>query len=209
MGGNAWNELVRDNALFLDVLAVLQNEDLHSVLLEWAAAEGLIEVRTLWKAWSYDDESDRWGYMLMETVADAVEHLDPDAGEGSAKSPSDFTGPEGHEAIEPALVPTGNEKLAALTGMKLRPDEDASDAVVMAWAEAVLPGLIGREIDGIWWREDYDPGGLSAPRGAIFPSAVVAWKARQVPPGSIDDDEGLEAMPDTEIELAGSSPTPA
>jgi len=34
--------------------------------------------------------------------------------------------------------------------------------------------------DGVWWYDDHDPTGLSAPRGVIFPTRLNEWDRRCV-----------------------------
>lgn len=51
-------------------------------------------------------------------------------------------------------------------------------------------------VDGVWWNEEYDPDGYSAPRGGIFPGKVVEWHATQIDFDDVDDEEELEKLDD-------------
>lgn len=45
---------------------------------------------------------------------------------------------------------------------------------------AILALLMDEELyDGVWWYEDYNPEGDSAPRGVIFPTRIKDWKLRR------------------------------
>jgi len=56
------------------------------------------------------------------------------------------------------------------------------------------PRRLGRQVDGLYWNETYDPDGLSAPRGAIFPECVPEWSAAKVAFSAIEDEEELAVL---------------
>lgn len=60
----------------------------------------------------------------------------------------------------------------AQRAMALRPDDHALalDHALSFFAEDCLPN-----VDGLWWTDDLDPGGLSAPRGVICESRLASW----------------------------------
>ena len=96
----------------------------------------------------------------------------------------------GRTAVEPFETLVGTPTLSSVTGFGCAPDEDATEAAIMAWA-------IDGDFDGLWWREDYDPSALSAPRGCIFPSRLASWSASPAAPRDLDEDEALAGMPAT------------
>ena len=203
---NAWVQIAeisgelhalrRDEGLFLDVHAALADAEIKDAIVEWALERGLVEARTLWKTWRYDDEIEDWTYMLNESRDGAFAEIE---GEGDWETPEEAPGPEEHEGIEPVEALVGVGALEAITGIRCRADEDATDAMVMAWAMCEADAALGRPVDGLWWRETYDPGTLSAPRGAVFPERVDEWKARKRDIDVVDDLEELAKMPETEF----------
>lgn len=173
LGGNPLHELKRDSGRFVDVHAVVEGGHLPAVLA-WAHAEGLVKDASLWKSWAYDDEAEEWRYQLLPNEDDAWEEAAPDG-----------TGPDGGPAVLQVTVPVGTWKLESITGMSSRPDEDATDGVLLAFAMA-------QEADGAWWRENLEPEKLSAPRGAIFRERVSGWTAAKIGWAEVDDGEELE-----------------
>ena len=162
LGGYPLHVLSRDGGTFVDMIAL--RERLPEIV-GWAVERGLAEERTLWRLWCFDDELDGWTWTAHETREDAAEEAEY----------TDGGAPEGHEAIEPVTVPVGTEALASLTGMRQRADEDATDAVLVAWATHHADG-----IDGMWWEEEFRPEAISAPRGAIFPGVLAHWDRREM-----------------------------
>lgn len=186
LGGSPLHEMRREGAVFLDVHAALDEAELRAVILGWAETEGLVVFREQWKAWRFDDETEEWGYLLADTREDAAMELDDEA-----------DGPDGGPAIELTMGYAATTGLADRLGVPPVHDVFAVDFAALAWARQVAPIVLGRLVDGVWFRDGYDPERLSAPRGGIFPEAVQSWTAEALPQVSIDDEEGLEAMPET------------
>src|ERR1700738_115253 len=62
---NAWATIARlgdklhvletGDGLFLDVVSLFADKSAKSEMLAWAVAAGFAEMRSLWRAWSFDD----------------------------------------------------------------------------------------------------------------------------------------------------------
>lgn len=186
LGGSRLHEMRRDDAAFLDVLAAMEDPELGGVIVGWAEAEVLVVFREQWKAWRYDDEMEQWGYMLLDTRAEAEEEID------------EFSrGPDGGPALELRMGYAATPELHRRLGIEPFDDAFALDFAAMLWARDAAPQLVGRTLDGVWFREDHAPEHMSAPRGGIFPEALRDWSATLLPPGSVDDEVALAGMPDT------------
>ena len=173
LGGNPLWEMRKPGARFVDLTA-LHEKGLVPEVIEWAKAEKLVVETKLWKSWTFDDEADEWRYVLCMSEEDALEECDYGKG------------PDGRPGAEEVTVPVGTWKLGSVTGAKVQGDEDATDFALLAYAMQV-PGA-----DGAWWRERFDPDILSAPRGAIFPDKVMAWRREQARWSEVDDEAELE-----------------
>ncbi len=205
--GDELHELRRQDGVFLDVMAVLVDPASRRDVLEWGVREGYARVERLWRSWRYDDEAEEWRYMLCVSEREAVEEAGAyvDADYAAA---ADVPGPDGSPGIEPVELPVAERKLSDLTGFSGRADEDATDALAVAFAIVAVPERTGVELDGVWWREDYAPHLLSAPRGGIFPERVAGWRPRREGLERICDETELGRMPLSEPLEAGPRPRP-
>ena len=191
LGGNNLFELSRESAFFLDIHAVQKDNALLPVIFEWAKAEGLVEEAVLWRAWQNDDDGN-WVFSLHASRAEAQEEV-------SEMDDDEDTGPDGKPLVEDIRTAIGTPALQALTGMSCDANTDATDTVICAWASQVLPGLLGRPVDGLWWNENFDPDALSAPRGCIFPERISEWTSSAVEWSAFEgDDETMDGMPETQ-----------
>lgn len=153
-------QLHRHGGLFIEALAAREDSAFNTSLVLWGMEAGLVEVKTLWSAWQEDAETLDWRYTLHASREDAVAEVE---------DPQALT-PFGHPCVHLKLVTLGLPALAGRVCVDLR-QRDAWDFLLMAWAEQCT------NVDGIWWNEVLDVLGLSAPRGALFPSRVEAWRA--------------------------------
>lgn len=176
LGGNDLFELTKEDGRFVDIHALLDGGRLPEIV-EWAKETGLAREANLWKAWYLDAESDEWRYFTCRTEDEAYDEAEPDG-----------IGPDGVPAVSEVTVPIGTWRLAQATGMRLRDDEDATDAILLAFA------MTEADADGAWWRERHDPDMLSAPRGGIFKDKVEGWTARRIAWKDVDDEEELAAF---------------
>jgi len=176
LGGNDLFELTNQGGRFVDIHALIEDGRVPQIV-EWAKGLGLAKDANLWKSWNFDDEADEWRYFVCATEEEAIE-------EGA----EDGIGPDGGPAVCEVTVPVGTWKLAQITGMMIRDDEDATDAILLAFSMTVA------HADGAWWRERFDPESLSAPRGGIFKSRVSGWTAKKIAWKDVDDEEELDAF---------------
>lgn len=61
-------------------------------------------------------------------------------------------------------------------------DVDCVDFAIMQWIRA------HKDVSGVYWLEVFDPVGLSAPRGALFPEKLEQWKVEEIKNGTSDDE---------------------
>jgi len=63
--------------------------------------------------------------------------------------------------------------------MALRPDDHALalDHALNFFVEDCMPS-----VDGLWWADDFDPAGWSAPRGVICQSRLARWSTQRQSP---------------------------
>lgn len=207
LGGESLKALCAPTAFYVD-LAALTDED-KGRIVRWAAEKNLVETKTMWCSWSYDEEREGWSASLMKDETSALDealcHADIDGPSVTGRSYADAV--EELEARYATTPPGGSfvysEAVCVLTGRgNVRAkgfgrDIDATEMAVMFWAEDVLRKSMPSVI-GVWWREEFDPDNLSAPRGAVFPSCLKRLDICEV--SSIDDDEELlAAMPETRL----------
>ena len=182
LGGNPLHTLSKPGGIrLLDLHAVERDAELRLQVEEWALAEALLERTDLWRAWRYDSEDDAWQYTL---------HASEDAALAQVDEEDEPEGPDGSPAVEPCALLVGTPALAAIAQIGNLGERDGFDYAATVWTERTQPDL-----DGVWWEETYDPAGLSAPRGGIFPSRIsevtateINWKAAP------DDVESLREL---------------
>jgi hypothetical protein len=217
LGGEPLKALCRHDALYLDLLA-LEEPD-RGAIIRWAAGQGLVEPRQMWRAWIVDGDADEWRYCLCASAEDAAAEVLSAAGvdvggEGvlaavEEAAPLIFArvgiAPPGAELVEAVsvtmLTASGNRRARGFGR-----DCDAADMAAMFWVEDVLRKSVPSAV-GVWWREGYDPDALSAPRGAVIPSCVRMLKAVDTD-GVDDDDDLLDAMPETRLVGPGDIRSP-
>lgn len=213
LGGYPLQKLDREGALFLDLDSM--DAELRAAVGDWAVTQGLAARETRWLAWTWDDEEEGWRGMTCLTREDAVAELEAvlDGDEPTDERlalPDEEGGPPGGSLVscEEALVLTGAGDARALGFGR---DTNASDIAAMFYAEDVLRPAMP-DLLGVWWGSDYEPLGYRAPKGAILPSCVGAFSARETGWDGVPDDEELLAeLPDTrkvEVELAEAPPGP-
>lgn len=169
LGGNpSWRIDLRD-ARFLDVLNL--SAAARAAIIDDFIRRGFLERCTTWRVQHYDSETDDTRYMEFPSEAEARAEIQED---------------DGSELISVSSV-CATPSLTTLIGARETAIGSlAEDFAFMAWAE--LHGLAGA-----WWREAYDPLGLSAPRGCLFASAFDR-SARSL--DEPDDDDLLERFPE-------------
>lgn len=201
LGGSDLFALERDGAVFLDVHAAMADPALRDAIVHWAESEGLIVFREQWKAWTFDEETETFGYFIAPSREEAEREVDEFA-----------RGPDGGPAVELHMGYVATPELGIRLGCGRFDDTFALDFATMVWARDAVPGLTGRVLDGVWFREAYAPDHYSAPRGGIFPEALSRWTPLAIACGSVDDEESLDAMPETilaPLHAAGPASAPA
>lgn len=185
LGGSPIHRMAREGSVFLDILGL--DEPVQEEIRSWSIAEGLAEACPRFVAWNFDDEDDCWRGTEHATADEALDELMGD-------EPDDFDGdrpPPGGSRIQITssllLTAAGSKRSMAYSR-----EVDGFDIVAMFWAEDVLAGTCP-DLVGVWWQKRFDPGALSAPRGALFPDRLKDFRASQDEP---DEDEALlSAMP--------------
>lgn len=189
--GPTW-VLEKEDAQFLDVFAL--QDDHMDIIESWGIEEGLAERKTIWRAWSFDDEADDWRYMrfLDEEKARCEAEETEDIGYDSADIPSE-TG-TAVDAIETVvLTETGMSALERWSD-----PAEGQDGLIILWArEQARLGVL--PISGIWWDEDHHPEALSCPRGGVFQEALSGFRIESTcglaPPDAFMDSLQADEMP--------------
>jgi len=176
--GPLW-KLTKTDARLLDVLETPKAS--RKTIVQWGLDSALLTPISGWRTPYFDENGESQGFFFHDTLQKAQEEVVD--GDGVR--------------IRKVHTHRVTEALVALTGAP--PDAIASlaeDFVFMAWAQA--DGL-----DGLYWRETYDPDALSAPRGCLF--EVAAWTRRRV--GRMKDDEELldGLIPSAYVDMDGPS----
>jgi len=199
LGSYDLHRLSKQPGRFLDVITIKNNPEEFSQIAAWAISEGLVQRKTVFRAWSFDEETEDWSYLLAETKEAAISEINLD---DDLNFDPDEPGPDGRLLVEPFDILAGTQTLWTQVGATLGPADDASDLILIAFAKSKAADVLGFEIDGVWWNEEYAPERLSAPRGGIFPEALQSWSSA---PCSFDEVEDICSLD----ELAqGLSPSP-
>lgn len=179
LGGNPLWVLRSPDGVFLDVWKAARTKKLRNLIEGWGIHNGYVERQTRWKSWN-TGEDDEWRYMLCVTEAEAQAEVE-DSGLGK--------GPNGGPLVEEIEVLIGTEQLCQRIDHERMDDMDAFDFLALVWAEDTQP-----QLDGVWWREDFAPECLSAPRGGIFPSRMARWQSSEIKFSDVEDDELEERL---------------
>jgi hypothetical protein len=179
----------QEGALFLDVLGVLKNAELRDSIEQWAILQELVEKRSLWQVWIYDSEQEDWRFTLHGSKDLALNEIEDD----------EECGPDGVNPVEVELL-VGTPKLGARVHIRDLSRRDSFEYAAMAWAEDMHP-----QFDGVWWREDFAPEALSAPRGGIFPSKIGSFQTKEISWDEAPDDEERGDLVD-QPEAASAAP---
>lgn len=197
LGGYDLHELTKDGGKLVDINATKESDEFAQIV-EWGKANALVEEREVFKGWELN-EDEEWVFTYFDSVQEALDELDMD-GEYEGKI-GRMPHPRGHKAIEPVTVHAGTPALSQIVGYEFQAAENVDDFLIMAFARQ-LP-----DVDGVWWNDEYDPDGYSAPKGGIFPHKVTEWQAVEIEFDDVDDDDELNLL--DEITAGGvSGPAP-
>jgi hypothetical protein len=194
LGGRPCHKLSMPGAAFLCVTSLAQAE-LDSIR-SWAVEQGFLEPVEAWRGHYWDDEDEAWRWCDMPTREQAeAEVLSSSGADDLDEILEEHGSPEGRELV--MRIGTWHLTAAGSARSPGMGNESATDAAIMLWVEDVArpayPALVG-----LWWHEDYDPDRLSAPRGAILPSALPLFEVIRLR-GRPNDEDLLDASPDPEL----------
>lgn len=161
-GGPEWT-LNREGAEYLDAHS-LSDDEMDDIRI-WAVEKGYAEEKDIWRAWSFDSESEDWRYMQFETKEAAEYEVEDDIDEDVKCEQTE----DGHPVEKVSKMVLTDAGMSALERWqdKLSGDE----GIVILWArEEMLP--LHDNMVGIWWPEIHSPEDLSCPRGGIFPERL-------------------------------------
>lgn len=152
LGGDPLWRLTRAGNQFLDFLA-LDNEQ-RKALNEWGLANGWVVPKTVWTVQYFDAEIDETRYFHCDSEEEA---------ERESPQEEDCT-------VSTEEILGATRKLNEYHGFEVD-DVAVQDLLAVVYADQVL------SIDGVFWDENLDVIGLTAPRAVIFPLRVADWKA--------------------------------
>ena len=154
LGGGETYRLERDTPLLLVDCHRIKKPQMAEIMKQ-AESIGLVSPLTMWKSWT-SDESGEWCFSLYgsKIEADAAnEETEKEEGNPGVSPTEEF-------AASPALNSYWHARNTDPT-RQMSPFE-VRDAVLAFAVEHTTA------LDGLWWQDDYDPAGLSAPRGGLF-----------------------------------------
>lgn len=164
LGNRPTFTLSRPSGTFIDVHEVISSSERLDAVTAWAARSGYLRRGRLVELHCQND-SGATVVLLCASYKEARRERDA-LGDGGAPI----------VAVERWLMTPRMAKRA------LSPRDDdhalATDHALSFFVEDTLP-----EIDGLWWKDTFDPAGLSAPRGVIFGSRLSSWQAELRPIG--------------------------
>lgn len=198
LGGYELHKLSKRSGRFLDVQHITNSPKLYNEIVNWAVSEGIAVRKSVFKAWYFDEDNEGWSYLLAETKESAISEVNLDDDESFNP---DGPGPDGRQLVEPTEIVTGTEKLWKEVGAKLDSADDATDMILIAFARSKAADVLGFEVDGVWWDEEYAPERLSAPRGGILPERLQTWEPASC---SFDEVEDLISFDDLEASISPS-----
>lgn len=159
----------RRSGVFLDVHSLRPPQILE--LARLAIEDGLIRAAERWKAmWSSENDEDGYPLPLNEAHEYSF-HEDKAEAENEAKT---FAGEDGEWRVVRESVSTPTPKLLALWSERYSGRLPDGFSLMVAWQ--VILERDRPSMDGFWWDDEYDPDGLSAPRGMIFYSRLGRWR---------------------------------
>lgn len=152
--------LEKEQAAFLDAYRCLSLLPLMRSVWKWALREQYVERRRVYRVDWYDLEKEDWRRFSFLSQQEArEEYLSLRLATPHGARYNTFLG----------YVPT--EKMRVRAHHRMLPLAFVRDFALSFYVEDHLP-----EIDGLWWEEENDPMGLSAPRGVIFTHQLGSWQ---------------------------------
>lgn len=127
--------------------------------IKWCKQENLLEPVKTWKVPVTNEDGEIEGWCVCFSQEEAMEEA-----ESGGWEPEDIKQAKGWKFSE-----LGGKYFDKDTDI---PHQIADDYAVILWAEA-------HGFDGVWWEDNYDPDGLSAPRGVIFQNKLEGWTIKR------------------------------
>lgn len=158
IGGQTW-ELTKPGNRFVNYHRLSKQQ--RAQVSKWGIEHGYAVRSSVFKVEFFDEEINEERHFLFTSLEEAeAEQQDwPDA----TLTPM------------PRGSVIGTKKL-----MQRTHNPQADDPIITPDLLAVVYVEDELGADGVWWSDTYDPAGLSAPRGVIFPSKLNSWKKRKV-----------------------------
>lgn len=179
LGGLPTWELCLQKASFVDAHQLSKEE--HEALARWGVEVGWVSRSALWEVTFFDYELDRRCSMTFSSEAAAreeyVSRVGLPANEGAPEGLDDAAEDE-PENEEDVTLRVRRDGLVATRAL----DERMGFAVPAALVPDLLLTVYAQDATdaiGVWFSDDLDIPGLSAPRGVIFESTLARWAVRQ------------------------------
>lgn len=182
LGGGALFRLTKNDGIFADILKILSNKKYAQLkwdIQNWAIENDLLQLKTMWKCWSCEDD-DSFRYMVFPTREDAINECDYEEDDEYFL----IGGPNDGPVVEEVHMHVGTQELVNRIKYKRVTEDDATEYAIMAYM------MEQTELDGVWWNEAYFPENFSAPRGGIFPTRLREWDVLECDWSEAHDIEG-------------------
>jgi hypothetical protein len=179
--GGTTHRLTHPEGAFVDAHAL--DGPSRTSILAWAVARGYAKPATIWTM-SWDDCDENGKERRSHSVFAAAEDAACEAEEYED---------QGVEVVE--TQQHRSTTILETLAMQTRPalgDRSVVDLVLPAWAHEV------HGISGVWWNDEHDPYGLSAPRGVIRPGALCEWAVEPI--GHDPDDEDVDDADEEDLD---------
>lgn len=169
--------LFNENGLMLDYHRTVENPHFFEKVKQWGLKHGYIEKTILYNIYMYDDCDERIceTYLSQEEAESCM--VDYDIEETD------------YEIDKDGYI--GTEKLIK---------ESFSNSKILTYPKQLLIAIYTEKelthLDGIWWEDDLDIYGYSAPRGVIFNEKLKDWLIKDAIPDNFEF--GQQDIIDTE-----------
>ncbi len=153
LGGDLWR-VEHAGGRFLDAHAFFCDENCKSILLNWGLDEGLLRRCTLFNAVQFDEQLDRDLVYSFENMKDLEKEFDLDNVDVTTDTSC------------PVLTDAALKKY----GLSANGSQFNLDYVLIDFLQQ-SNSQTGSFV-GIFWNDEFDPSGLSAPRAGILPKVA-------------------------------------
>jgi len=157
-----------DKIIFLDFYKSRSMEEVRDAAIVYALESGIVEPATVYSFDFFDDDLGRECSMSFLSYTEATE---------SAESYGIL-----HEDIVTSSSFAVTEKGLSYMNRKDTDPSESMSVIIMYYAEHLY------RIDGVWWDEELDVSGYSAPRGVIFDTKGFFVQGNSQYPNAIYED---------------------